>query len=256
MARQWRLAKSLVTLRAECKFRWPGRDVGSDGTIGNAEHATRDSDHNPWVDDPANPKRGVVRAVDIDKDVDGNPDAPAPEDIHWLAEHLRRLGEYGDPRLNGGGYVIWNARIASEKGNWAWRPYSGKNAHKSHVHVSVSRNPSHFDSMAPWGIQSVAAEPGPRITPGPIIITEDPPMQPIRVDVPKLDKDGKGFITVNVPEERVVSLKPHGSFPPVDGYWTIPKLASQPRDGKTIVEITDGLPLERGRFSFTLWVTG
>jgi hypothetical protein len=149
----WRVADALLTLRAEVNARWPNRDKRSDGTIGNAEHAARSSDHNPWLKSSG---VGVVRALDVDKDLDGPAtDArPAGEATAatWLAEHLRGLGKAGDPRLVGGGYVIWNRRIASEVGAWAWRPYSGANPHTHHVHVSVSRNSPAFDSASSWGV--------------------------------------------------------------------------------------------------------
>jgi hypothetical protein len=149
----WRVARSLLTLRSEIEARWPNRDRRSDGFIGNAEHATRSSDHNPWVKLAG---VGVVRAFDVDKDLTGKgTDALPPEravEATWLAEHVRALGKAGDPRLVGGGYVIWNRRIASEVAGWSWRPYSGVNAHAHHLHVSVTRNSPAFDSASSWGV--------------------------------------------------------------------------------------------------------
>jgi hypothetical protein len=48
--------------------------------------------------------------------------------------------------------VISNGRIASYIGNWVWRPYKGPNAHRHHVHVSVSDQKRYYDSTAPWGV--------------------------------------------------------------------------------------------------------
>lgn len=136
----WRTAHAIDELRNEVNRRWPNRSKVSDGTIGDAAHASRTSDHNPWIKVNG---VGVVRAIDITANgID--PDA--------YAEHLRALGKAGDPRLTGGGYVIWNKRIASEKQGWAWRRYTGANGHTKHIHLSLSTKPAGFDSRASWGI--------------------------------------------------------------------------------------------------------
>jgi hypothetical protein len=144
----WRLARALVSLRAGVDARWPGRDKRSDGTIGDARHsaASKSSDHNPWV---VVSGVGVVRALDID--VDGI-------DAGWYAEQLRVLGAAGDSRLTGG-YVIFNRRI-TKRDYSGWNVYTGKNPHTSHVHVSLSRDPSGFDDPRPWGFLATT-EPAP-----------------------------------------------------------------------------------------------
>lgn len=145
----WRNCAASMTLLAEVNARWPGRDRASDGTIGDAAHATRTSDHNPWV---IVEKVGVVRARDIDKD---GIDAP------WLAEFLRKRGHVGDPRLAGGGYLIFNRRITGPDFS-GWKTYTGSNPHTAHLHVSFSRNRAGFDSTAAWGITAPApARPAP-----------------------------------------------------------------------------------------------
>ncbi len=45
----WRTAKSLDVLLDEINRAAPKRSKASDGSIGDAAHATRSSDHNPWV---------------------------------------------------------------------------------------------------------------------------------------------------------------------------------------------------------------
>lgn len=150
----WRNAMASLFLLQELNDRWPARDTLSDGTIGDAAHASRDSDHNPWIKDSLG--IGVVRARDIDEDgIDGP----------WLAEHLRQLGAAGDERLANFGYVIYEGRIAGGNpargpGRWAWRPYTGANAHRLHLHVSFTRTPgpNGFDSTAPWGITTTDTE--------------------------------------------------------------------------------------------------
>lgn len=134
----WRVAEALLTLRSEINDRWPNRSKLSDGTIGNAAHQTRVSDHNPWVRDGS---VGVVTAMDITHD-------PAHGlDCSQLAEVLRNMGKSGDKRVK---YVIWNRRIASTVEQWKWRPYTGENAHTHHCHLSVSADPRFYDSRANW----------------------------------------------------------------------------------------------------------
>ncbi len=55
-----RLSKSVVQLREQADDAYPDRKRHSDGTIGDAKHSTRKSDHNP------DPDSGYVRAIDLD----------------------------------------------------------------------------------------------------------------------------------------------------------------------------------------------
>lgn len=157
----WRPAKSLDVLLAELKARFPLRDKESDGAIGNAEHAARKSDHNPDAN-------GVVRARDYDEDLDGPGHPTGEKEMAVVAEHIRQLGADGDPRLVGGaanGYVIYERRIAGAGKGWAWRAYTGTNAHEHHMHVSVCSNPAGYDSTASWGIASLFQEDNDMLTP-------------------------------------------------------------------------------------------
>lgn len=136
----WRNCAASLQLLAELDDLWPDRDTTSDGTIGNAAHVAEgwtNSDHNPWV---VVNGVGVVRARDID--VDGI-------DARWLADWLRQRGAVGDPRLTGGGYVIYDGQITSPNFS-GWTPYSGVDPHTGHIHVSFSRNRAGFDSTAAW----------------------------------------------------------------------------------------------------------
>ncbi|HEX8450271.1 MAG TPA: hypothetical protein VF652_11835, partial [Allosphingosinicella sp.] len=143
---KWRVARSLETLLAQVNAWAPGRSKASDGAIGDAAHASRGSDHNPWIVDSG---IGVVTARDFTHDpahgCDGNK----------LSELLRASR---DPRIK---YIIWNRRIcASEaKGGqppWAWRPYSGANPHNHHMHLSVASTKALYDSTESWALSSAA----------------------------------------------------------------------------------------------------
>ncbi len=139
----WRLAKSLDVLRSQINTRWPARKKDSDGTIGDAAHASRSSDHNPWVRDGA---VGVVTAIDITHDPSTGPDAGV------LAETLRQSR---DPRIK---YIISQKRICASyavhgEEAWTWRPYFGKNPHDKHCHISVKPEKEFYDAVEPFKIE-------------------------------------------------------------------------------------------------------
>jgi murein L,D-transpeptidase YcbB/YkuD len=132
----WRLAKSLTKLRDQFNQMSPNRNKKSDGTIGDAKHASRKSDHNPWVKDG---KTGVVTAIDITHDPKAGVDT-------WKIADILRLQK--DPRIK---YVISNHRIfSSATSPWQWRRYTGSNPHSMHMHVSVHSTKGHYDSEVPW----------------------------------------------------------------------------------------------------------
>ena len=144
--RPWRVAKALLALRTQVNTLAPRRSKTSDGTIGDAAHRTRASDHNPWVNDGA---EDVVTAMDITHDPTNGCDAGL------LAEVICNSR---DARVK---YVIWNRRIANSAAingqpPWTWRPYTGQNPHNHHVHLSVLSEKPKYDSTADWAI-AVAA---------------------------------------------------------------------------------------------------
>lgn len=134
----WRLAHSLSPYLKAINAAAPNRDKSSDGGIGDAAHASRGSDHNPWIKVKG---IGVVRAYDITHDPEDGLDS------YVLAEHLRVKA---DPRLD---YIISNYKIADHGG--PWRPYKcppNKNPHSHHVHISLSQSESLFDDPRPWDL--------------------------------------------------------------------------------------------------------
>ena len=139
---RWRAAKSLLTLRDQVNARAPRRNKASDGTIGDAAHCQRNSDHNPWIRDGS---IGVVSALDITHDPPGGCDA------NTIAEAIRASR---DSRVK---YIIWKKRIANSAAigsaePWQWRPYNGSNPHTSHIHISVKPDKVSYDSTSTWSI--------------------------------------------------------------------------------------------------------
>lgn len=139
----WRVAKCLLELRAEANEAWPHRSKASDGTIGDAGHETRDSDHNAWVRDGL---MGVVTALDLTHDPANGCDAQRIVDA---------LVELRDPRIK---YIIWNRRIINSRvAPWVWRSYSGDNPHDKHFHLSVLPDKPFYDDQRSWNIAAAVA---------------------------------------------------------------------------------------------------
>src|SRR5262245_8563129 len=145
----WRVANSLNVLLRQVNAAFPNRDKSSDGSIGDESHASRSSDHNPWVKDGG---EGVVTARDITND------APYM-DSHQLA---LALVASRDERIK---YIIDHGMICSgtdqENTAWKWRPYSGKNDHSHHVHISVKPQKKYYDDETPWQKATMNSAPPP-----------------------------------------------------------------------------------------------
>ena len=138
----WRNCKASIRLATEINGRWPNRDRLSDGTIGDATHAARNSDHNPWIKDPDG--TGVVRARDIDEDPTATPNGVG--DANVIAEHhpSARQGRRRPPRQLGLRHLRGPHRRRQPDagpGRWEWRPYTGTNAHRHHARVVLFATP-------------------------------------------------------------------------------------------------------------------
>jgi len=121
-----KLCKAGQQLRLQIDDSYPDRDRTSDGWIGDTRHQARPSDHNPDAE-------GIVRAIDIDRDLSGK---AKPDLMPDLADQLRLCAKRGDKRIS---YIIFDGRIASSKKAWAWRPYDGVNKHNHHCHISFTK---------------------------------------------------------------------------------------------------------------------
>jgi hypothetical protein len=122
------LSKSAAQLREQIDDSFPDRDRSSDGWIADARHMSAGkSDHIPDA------SGGVVRAIDIDRDLSGK---AKPDVMPYLAEQIRVAAKSGEKRI---AYIIFDSRIASSKKSWAWRPYNGFNKHNHHCHISFTK---------------------------------------------------------------------------------------------------------------------
>jgi hypothetical protein len=145
MAKSWRVAKGLLKLREQINAQYPGRRKDSDGTIGNTEHSSRESDHNP-------DGNGVVHALDTTHDPAHGFDSYAFSDMLIRAR---------DSRIK---YVISNRRIASGAAGpspWVWRKYTGKNPHDHHNHVSIRYDARYADDETPWALDGAPTKDSP-----------------------------------------------------------------------------------------------
>lgn len=122
----WYEAPVLVRLKDDLNMRWPGRDHRSDGSIGDAAHAARSSDHNPAAS-------GVVRARDIDKDGIHVPTVMAALLLHPSTR-----------------YVIYSRKIYHIDNLFKPKVYTGSNPHTGHLHVSIEHTKAAEVSKMHW----------------------------------------------------------------------------------------------------------
>jgi hypothetical protein len=121
----YKLCKAGQQLRLQVDDAFGDRDRSSDGWVGDTSHSASRSDHNPDA-------KGIVRAIDIDRDLSGK---AKPDLMPYLADQIRVCAKRGDKRIS---YIIFAGRIASSRMGWRWRKYRGINPHNTHCHISFS----------------------------------------------------------------------------------------------------------------------
>lgn len=142
----WIVAESLERLRQQANALAPNRSKASDGTIGDAAHAST-SDHVPRLIAGTN----VVSALDLTHDPTGGLDC---------AKLCAALIASKDSRIK---YVIYARRIISGAGGphpWVSRVYSGANPHTAHLHLSVVGD-ARCRNADPWMLPGLGSVPAP-----------------------------------------------------------------------------------------------
>lgn len=139
----WVPDRSLPVLFGQVNAAAPNRRKDSDGMLGDAAHAARESDHNPESPPPPGNPDDQVDAGDVTHD-------PAHgADMGVVSEEIRKSR---DRRVR---YVIFNRRIFYGYDRpglpaFTWAAYSGSDPHTGHMHVSV--NDIHHDETQLWAI--------------------------------------------------------------------------------------------------------
>jgi hypothetical protein len=135
---EWTLTKGLQNLINQVNARWPDRDKSTDGTVGDANHASGTSGHNPddspydnaeWDGDADN--RSEVRAWDMDADL-REPGTTTQQ----LVDHIRHLPNVGSVLR----YIIFDRKIYHSSVGFAPEAYTGPSPHTGHVHFSGARS--------------------------------------------------------------------------------------------------------------------
>ncbi len=137
----WYAPPSIKAALLEANVLWPQRSRASDGTIGDAAHRARKSDHNP-------DGRGCVHAFDITHDPQNGCDA---------GKLVKLVVGRRDHRLR---YAIWNRTITygphaesvkrGERRAWTSEPYRGSNPHTTHAHFSIGHTERCENDVSPW----------------------------------------------------------------------------------------------------------
>lgn len=130
----WVAVPALVEGRDQLDERFPNREHGAEGFVGDLAHQSSASSHNP--DKTGKPEyadgdsKDEVRAWDADRDLN-DPDGVSMEMVVQHMVTLARAGVLWWIR-----YIIYNGRIWHKRDGYVTRTYTGSNKHTDHVHVN------------------------------------------------------------------------------------------------------------------------
>lgn len=166
----WVLVPCLVTCRDEFNRLSPGRDRGSDGSIGDSAHSSS-SDHTPdeqsrILEDHDADTKNEVHALDIDSSGPWPGTGTQKERFHArimriIAGEKRKWLDPNDRcRLN---YVIWDGKVYDKDRDFVPYKHTGPDPHTGHAHLSSRYETSCENDTRPWGVYpekeiTVAAE--------------------------------------------------------------------------------------------------
>lgn len=137
--------------------------------------------------------------------------------------------------------------------NQQWDNFNGWCGHQ-HVPENVHGDPGALDIQ--WFLNQIKTKSTP-----PIIIRKGTPIKmdvtPHLVDIPNLDANGNGWVLLDVPVEKVISMVKWGPAPDRDGGYDNPgwpdfELKLNNTGGKAKISIESDVP--NGHVSFTVWV--
>ena len=163
-APSWRPSRCLATLLAQVKATAPkDRDTQLDAFKGDAAHAARRSDHNP-------DSKGIVRALDVTKDLSAGVDTFAMLDHFRVRKELRVRFCIANGKIFGNEeFCRSNPKLKMTP--WQWHRYTGPNGHHMHGHVSTVRDDRVADDTSPWPLvlKAPTAPPGDKVEPMPTL---------------------------------------------------------------------------------------
>lgn len=165
------IPRSIGAAIAQANQLWPARSKASDGTVGDADHRNRRSDHNP-------DHRGVIHAFDLTHDPANGVDC---------GQLVARLVARRDPRVK---YIIfrrtiWRSYQTSRRKPWEPESYTGANPHTAHMHTSILSTEAAESDTSPWWT-------APTVTPAPAPTEEDDMPDHLAVNDPKVHGDDRG----------------------------------------------------------------
>lgn len=229
---------------------WPARSRASDGTIGDARHASSVSDHNP-------DSRGIVHAFDLTHDPAHGVDCNVLADL--LVKRVMRGAEF---RVK---LIIWDRRIWNPSRSMTWRPYTGSNPHTKHMHVSILPGAGAENDTSPWwrpiGGTPPTAPVSSEVKPALRRVESlevDVILSPYEAIIPTTaagqPNAGCGWVRVPFTKSRIVGPLQPGLRPEVDQRYLIGRVGAaaddRPGDPGTVISVTEWEPGEDAVVSF------
>jgi len=182
---------------------------------------------------------------------------PTPEQMPVVAAYLGAAGfePYANgptlTRLSTTGFLhFWMH-------NWGGHDFGDPHIHQQGGQVAIAGvacdlNDGYHEGCI-WWPPGANPQPVPHPLPEPVHYQEDN-VTKLSANVPTLDDQGNGYITIPGVAGRVVSVAMNGNDPAHEGYPVIPGLAWSDRGGDVLLVIQGGKP--HSGFDVEVWVAG